>query len=616
MGRVTEDRQAATSIGALRPLHEITAHIVSTLDLDETLAIICRAMTQVLRADVGAIYLLDEEAQVLRLRGVHGQRSVAWAGHTMTLDQGLNARAVVTGQVQQVADYTTLLAKDRLSSPIVEEEPMRSVITAPMVHRGRRLGSMGAIRRRVDPFTPDELALLAILADHASIAVANALTYRELSDARARLQDAHRVGIRVHLEIGRHLQAGEDLPTFFGRLSQTIAELVGGSRAAFWLYDGATSLGIQREAFGFASTLLDRIRVTVDPASDGALERILLKDTAFRGVVGTQPDSSAYRKVLLAMQIRDAIIVPWTAGDERLGLLGVYDSTRPGGFVEEDLWVLRTAALAAGLIWQHRRAQDQLARQKESEAAHLRAVAERMAALEQAKSRFLNLASHELRGPVAVLRGYLSMLEDGSLGDLTPELHEVLPTLSAKAAQMSMLVGQMIDAARLEENRLELRLDETDLREVVQKAVRAVEPLAIPRSRITLTQPACPLLVLGDPGRLETIVANLLDNAVKYSPAGGDIACTVSTAGPWAQVEVRDHGIGIAAEDLPRLFTRFTRLETSETSHIPGTGLGLFLCQELARRHGGEITVASTPGQGSTFRLRVPLTRQAYAPSR
>jgi signal transduction histidine kinase len=131
--------------------------------------------------------------------------------------------------------------------------------------------------------------------------------------------------------------------------------------------------------------------------------------------------------------------------------------------------------------------------------------------------------------------------------------------------------------------------------------------MALPGQRIVLDAPARPLYALVDRLRAETIVQNLLDNALKYSPRGTDVLSTVSRHKGLARVCVRDQGIGIAPADLPRLFTRFGRIVHDEHRHIAGTGLGLYLARELARMHGGDITVASAVGQGSEFILTLPL---------
>ncbi|HEY8802688.1 MAG TPA: sensor histidine kinase, partial [Candidatus Dormibacteraeota bacterium] len=130
---------------------------------------------------------------------------------------------------------------------------------------------------------------------------------------------------------------------------------------------------------------------------------------------------------------------------------------------------------------------------------------------------------------------------------------------------------------------------------------------------ITVKSPDRPVHVRVDAERVKTIVANLISNAIKYSPGGGPVRCELSGRSGIARVSVTDTGVGIAKEDLPILFTRFGRVSTPQTDHLPGTGLGLYLGRHLARLHGGEITVDSAPGRGSTFTLHLPLAPPAAA---
>jgi signal transduction histidine kinase len=243
---------------------------------------------------------------------------------------------------------------------------------------------------------------------------------------------------------------------------------------------------------------------------------------------------------------------------------------------------------------------------QEREAARLREQTARLAELERAKSEFLNLASHELRGPAAMLRGYLSMLEDGTLGPLPRALEEVLPLLSAKAAQINSLANEMVEAARLEGGQLQIQRHPVDLLEIMRRSVRSVQATA-PRHRIILEEQLnAPAIVEGDSMRLEIIVTNLLDNAVKYSPGAPEVLCSIRVQDGAVLISVRDHGIGIAPEDMDRLFVRFGRLPSPAALDVPGTGLGLYLARELARLHGGDIFAVSKVGEGSEFALTLP----------
>jgi signal transduction histidine kinase len=258
------------------------------------------------------------------------------------------------------------------------------------------------------------------------------------------------------------------------------------------------------------------------------------------------------------------------------------------------------------------RAEPAMAGEEAREASRLRERARHLEELERAKSEFLNLASHELRGPAATLRGYLSMLEEGTLGPLPEGLREVLPVLQAKASQINMLASEMIEASRLEEG-MRLNREPVDMRELLTRLVANIQAIA-PNHRLVIhDRSPQPVLVNGDRMRLEIVVNNLLDNAVKYSPGGGEIYCDLSAVKGMMLLAIRDTGIGIAAEDMPRLFVRFSRLATEQMPDVPGTGLGLYLARELARLHGGDITAVSGPGEGSEFTLSLPVDASASA---
>jgi signal transduction histidine kinase len=240
------------------------------------------------------------------------------------------------------------------------------------------------------------------------------------------------------------------------------------------------------------------------------------------------------------------------------------------------------------------------------ESDRLRQKAEHLAELEKAKSEFLRLASHELRGPAATLSGYLSMIEDESLGPIPQKLRPVVPVLQAKARQISLLANEMVEAARLDDRRLQLKRKRIDLSELVRRTVKMAGTTATAKHKLRFDDNVGhEIWVMGDLMRLEIVVNNLVDNAIKYSPRGGEVTTALAVDGKLALVTVRDQGIGIAAEDMSRLFVRFSRLD--QLADVPGTGLGLYLARELARLHGGDISVVSTPGQGSEFTLSLPL---------
>jgi signal transduction histidine kinase len=240
------------------------------------------------------------------------------------------------------------------------------------------------------------------------------------------------------------------------------------------------------------------------------------------------------------------------------------------------------------------------------ERSHLR----RVEALERAKGAFLNRASHELRTPLTVLRGYLHLMEDGAFGDLSDEVSgDVVPALITSVEEINSLVEGMMVAARLEYG-VELALEPLDLRDVVRDTVRGVEETFAgePAPTVIIETPANPVTVLGDREQLSTVVANLVRNAMKFSPSLGEVRCTVSArGGVTGAIAVTDHGPGIPGELMSRLFTRFGRIDVPGGGTARGAGLGLYIARELARMHGGDVVVQTQPGVGSTFEMTLPL---------
>jgi signal transduction histidine kinase len=236
----------------------------------------------------------------------------------------------------------------------------------------------------------------------------------------------------------------------------------------------------------------------------------------------------------------------------------------------------------------------------------LREAAERSQGLERLKGEFLNIAAHELRSPLGIINGYVSMLLDGTLSGA--DQRKALERIAEKSDEMGRLITEMLETARMEALGLELLLAPTDLMDVLDEAMRAVEPLLLRGGHHLATRGRRDALpVIADRVRAVTMVLNLLDNAVKYSPGGGDILVAWSRRGDVCHMSVTDHGVGISREQQSMLFTRFGRLVTPETSHIRGTGLGLYIAREIARRHGGDITVRSDVGRGTTFTITMPI---------
>jgi signal transduction histidine kinase len=227
--------------------------------------------------------------------------------------------------------------------------------------------------------------------------------------------------------------------------------------------------------------------------------------------------------------------------------------------------------------------------------------------LDRLKDEFVATVSHELRTPLTSMMGFLEMLREGEAGALTSDQERFLSIVYRSSERLQRLVGDLLFVARLDASGLQLQFDRVQVDDVVGEAVESLAALARAREidlRADLdTVPA----IRGDRERLAQLVGNLLSNALKFTPGGGTVVARTFTGDGSAVLEVEDTGIGIPAPEQERLFQRFFRSSTATAQAIPGTGLGLVITKAIAEAHGGGVSVTSKPGEGTCFRVELPV---------
>jgi heavy metal sensor kinase len=221
-------------------------------------------------------------------------------------------------------------------------------------------------------------------------------------------------------------------------------------------------------------------------------------------------------------------------------------------------------------------------------------------------TQFTADASHELRTPISLIRTEAEIALRRSRGDA--EYREALRYILLEAERMSGLVEELLSLARADSGRETLRMAPLDLSAIVKEASDQWQELMAARS-LTFTHEATgeQIAVLGDRNALRRLLAVLLDNAVKYTPAPGRVELRLEASGSSALIRVSDSGLGIALEDQPKIFERFYRVDTARSRDSKGAGIGLAIAQWIVRQHTGSITVQSSPGKGSTFLVELPL---------
>jgi signal transduction histidine kinase len=214
---------------------------------------------------------------------------------------------------------------------------------------------------------------------------------------------------------------------------------------------------------------------------------------------------------------------------------------------------------------------------------------------------------HELKTPIAAVRGFIELVEQ--VGPLTPTQTHYLERATGGLRRMELLIASLLEMARLDTD-VTLDLKECDLQALIEDAVEIIQGVAHKRSiQIEYHVEDSARYVMADSGLLRQVITNLIGNAVKYNRSEGKVAVSARVEDESVRVDVRDTGIGIAADDLERVFEPFTRARTGE--RIEGSGLGLWIAETVVQKHGGRIWVQSVPGEGSMFSFTLPLQTAA-----
>jgi signal transduction histidine kinase len=255
-----------------------------------------------------------------------------------------------------------------------------------------------------------------------------------------------------------------------------------------------------------------------------------------------------------------------------------------------------------------------LERRVEAATAELRAAVERLEQLDELKSQFLSIASHELRTPITAVSGFAQLALRGVRerlgGDQDAQNAELqrltrqLTIIHDQSAKLGRLVRELLDVSRIQSGRLEFDLAPTDMGEVARAVVEQAQ-MTSPRHRYEVKAEGR-AVVMGDRDHLEQVVANLVDNAVKYSPDGGPVRVRVWREGDTVRCTVEDEGMGIAAGQMDQIFDLFFRTREAEVRRTPGLGLGLYITRGIVERHGGRIWAESEPGKPTRVHVALP----------
>lgn len=430
-----------------------------------------------------------------------------------------------------------------------------------------------------------------------------ATDFNHLSDSNEQLEADRQETVRMQrmmLELAARLRRDVTTRQALSITAELLGEATGTTVAVFSIHRDGDEQSWTLEACHPPAALDESRIVMVPPVSQESIARKAWLAGQLLEVDDLANDP--LRSYTFVASITDQMPVgallgtPLGVGDEVIGAM-LLISPQPRQWVERERTMLQQATANATRAFLHAQFLDQ-------QAEHVA----RLEALDRQKDDFVGTVSHELRTPLTSISGYLEMLDDGDFGDLTPPQRKALAVVGRNTVRLRGLIEDVLVLNRIDARKLDPSFRLVDLGARIRDVVQDLAPQATDSGvRLTVHAPSQPCIVDGDALQLDRALINVIGNAIKFTPADGAVTVTLQAEATRARVRVEDNGIGIPAEDLDQMFTRFFRAGNALSRTIPGTGLGLAIVQAIIEAHDGTIELHSIENSGTTVVLDLPL---------
>ena len=565
-----------------------TVAAISTLALDQILQQVYEQIRQFSSLDVFCVALSARDSDDVRMELIVEDGHIQ-PGFAIKADDNVNlaVRVIRSHQPLRIndmeADPDQLLATPQLKT----ESKIRAWLGLPLIVQGRVIGMISLGSYHPNAFTVNDEQLLAPIAAQAAVAIENAWLYRE---AKRRLEEAS-----IIQALALAGASGRPLNDIVAEATEQLCRLWDGHHLGFLFPDETGALRAHDSYTGMSPEDKREKRIQPGTGITGWVfqtgQPIIVPD------VRQEP-----HYIESTPETLSEMAAPLVVGDHVMGVVNV-ESSRLNAFAAEDVRLLSALAGQLAIILDNAQAHRDLAER----ADELQHAYDELAEAERLKDQLVQNISHELRTPMTYIKGYTDLMLTETLGPLPAGLRDFLQIVSRKTETVSHLIERIVTLQAV--NPLVLQLEPLRLSDLIQELIERWKPQAQQAGlEIDVEMREDPTLIAGDHRQLIEAFGNLLGNAIKFSPKGGQVTFTAYRESDSIHIQVADTGIGIPSDKLPRVFDRFYQVDGTTRRRFSGAGVGLALVRRIIEAHSGHVWAESAgPGQGSKFHVVLPI---------
>jgi GAF domain-containing protein len=572
-------------VAQLKAIGEVGRQIASTLDPDELLHQVVDSLVDVFTYHYASILLVDADAGEIVLRASAGHTGRAYEGLRLEIgQQGITGWVAQAGEPLLVNDVT----KDPRYHLTEELRDTRSELAVPIKAKGEVIGVLDVQSIQLNAFDENDLFTLSTLADQVSVAIENAQLYK---------QTQHRLSeVFTLYTLAKQVTSSLELNTVLDSIVSTLKLSINCRACSLFLLDEESRILEIKAAAGIRPRWRKEARLKMGEGIAG--KAVSLAQSLYIPDVRQDPIFVPFDPA-----VRSLLVVPMISKDRVTGALCI-DDDKPDAFSPDDERLLAIAAAQAAVAIENA----QLYESSKNRAEELAKAYDELQTVDRLQKEFVQNVSHELRTPLTFIKGYVELMLEETMGELSELQRNSLHIVARRADAMTRLINNLLSLQQVEME--PLRPNRMSLAEVTRRALESAEAAATKAGIVLRAEiPEALPPVWGDSNYLEQVFDNILGNAIKFSPDGGEISVCIVEEGEYLRVAISDTGIGIANDKLEKIFERFYQVDGSPTRRFGGTGLGLALVRKTIEAHGGKVWAESQLGQGSTFFFTLPILK-------